>query len=259
MVQPVGYFKVWRELYTKPIWLKSTLEQKVILMTILAMANFKEKDWEWKGEKYSVKKGQFVTSLESIRSSTGGCVSIQNVRTALVRFEKLGFLTNESTKQGRLITIANWELYQPLEYEPNIDDNKELTKTQQRPNKELTPREEGNKEKKEKKEKSFSESEVISLWSLYPNKKGKAQAMGKIPKLIEKYGYEQMKRTVERYSKEIKYKNISVEFVKHGSTFFNGGYVDYLDENVNKEIKQHDESYDMTPTLIAMQQKGACE
>lgn len=151
MIQPIGHFKVWRALYTKPIWLKSTLEQQVILMTLIAMANFKENEWEWKGQKYTVKPGQFITSLESIRSNTGGNVSVQNVRTALSRFERLGFLTNESTKTGRIITIVNWEEYQATEEQAteeqaNKGGNKDLTKTQQRGNKDLTPIEEGNKE-----------------------------------------------------------------------------------------------------------------
>ena len=40
-------------------------------MTLMAMANFKSKEWEWKGEKYSVEAGQFITSLESIKVNTG--------------------------------------------------------------------------------------------------------------------------------------------------------------------------------------------
>lgn len=146
MIQPIGYVKLHRELASKPIWLKSTAEQKVILITLLMMANFKSNQWEWSGEKFEVLPGQFVTSLDSIAKECGTGISIQNVRTALVRFEKLDFLTNESTKNGRLITIANWSLYQDANKEPNIVDNKDLTKTSQRPNKDLTPKEESNKE-----------------------------------------------------------------------------------------------------------------
>lgn len=152
MIQPIGFIQLHRELASKPIWLKSTAEQKVILVTLLMMANFKSNQWEWKGEKFEVLPGQFVTSLESITKECGQGVSIQNVRTALTRFEKLDFLTNESTKSGRLITIANWSLYQCVNKDTNKDTNKDLTKTSQRPNKDLTPKEESNKEKKDDKE-----------------------------------------------------------------------------------------------------------
>jgi DNA replication protein DnaD len=142
MIQPIGYFYLWRELFGKPIWLNSTAEQKAILIALIGMANFNGKEWEWKGEKFKADKGQFVTSLDSIVENCGKGITIQNVRSALLRFEKLGFLTNESTKTGRLITIANWEVYQAKEEVPNKDTNKEVTKSQQRGNKEVTPREE---------------------------------------------------------------------------------------------------------------------
>ncbi|MDD4321605.1 MAG: hypothetical protein PHH31_08720, partial [Acidaminococcaceae bacterium] len=71
MIQPIGYFYLWRELYSKPIWLNSTAEQKVILIALLGMANFNGKEWEWKGQKFKAEKGQFVTSLDSIVENCG--------------------------------------------------------------------------------------------------------------------------------------------------------------------------------------------
>ena len=118
MINPIGYFRLWRELMTKPIWLESTPEQCKILITLLSMANFNGKEWEWKGESYKAERGQFVTSLESIVKNSGNGVSIRNVRTALEKFEKYGFLTNQSTNKNRLITIVNWEVYQQSEGEP---------------------------------------------------------------------------------------------------------------------------------------------
>ncbi len=149
MIQPIGHFRLWRALFNKPIWLKSTLEQKVILITLMSMANFKANQWEWQGKQYNLEPGQFITSLESIKANTGNQVSIQNIRTALKRFEKLEFLTYQSTKEGRLVTLVNWRDYQYVEGEPNIATNKDLTKTQQRPNKDLTTIEEGKKVNKE--------------------------------------------------------------------------------------------------------------
>nr|WP_319510183.1 hypothetical protein [uncultured Draconibacterium sp.] len=119
-------------LKNKPIWRTSTPEQKVILITILLMANHKVNEWEWKGERFEVKPGEFVTSLESIKNEAGKGISIQNVRSALNRFKKLEFLTEKSTKSGRVITVCNWESYQ---------DNKEVVqqRKQQIGNKDLTP------------------------------------------------------------------------------------------------------------------------
>jgi len=135
-----GWIKLHRELIDKPIWLRSTPEQKSILITLLLMANHQENEWEWQGIKFKVKPGQFVTSLEHIAEKSGKGVTVQNVRSSLKKFQdKYQFLTNESTKTGRLITICNWGDYQAKEEETNKDTNNELTKNQQRGNKELTP------------------------------------------------------------------------------------------------------------------------
>jgi len=115
-----GWIELHRELLEKPIWLLSTPEQSKILITLLLMANHKTKSWEFKGKQFICKPGQFVTSLDSILKKSGNGISTQNIRTALERFEKYEFLTNESTKQNRLITICNWERYQPNLNKPNM-------------------------------------------------------------------------------------------------------------------------------------------
>ena len=70
------------------------------------------------------------------------------------KFVKWGFLTNESTKTGRLITIINWEAYQGNGNNINKDDNKELTKHQQRANKELTTNKNVKNDKNDKNDKN---------------------------------------------------------------------------------------------------------
>lgn len=133
-----GWIVLHRKLLDKPIWFESTAEQKVILITLLLMANHAEKEWEWQGQKYVAKPGQFVTSLSKIAEVCGEGISFQNVRTALKRFEKYGFLTNESTNKNRLITINNWAFYQNNPNDTNRQPNKQLTSNQQAANKQLT-------------------------------------------------------------------------------------------------------------------------
>ncbi|XZJ13877.1 hypothetical protein ACSXDV_12870 [Clostridium perfringens] len=81
-----------------------------------------------------------------------------------------------------------------------------------------------------------SNQDIEEIWSLYPLKKGKANAIKKIPKLLKEYGKEQIVRCIERYIEEIKKENKSNEFILHGSTFFNGRYIDYLDCNYQEDI-----------------------
>ncbi len=102
-----GWIKLHRELLEKPIWTEATPEQKVLLITLLIMANQDEKQWDWNGEKYTARPGQFVTSLPSLVQKCGKNSSVQKIRTALKRFVKYEFLTDESTSENRLITIVN--------------------------------------------------------------------------------------------------------------------------------------------------------
>lgn len=118
MRNSIGYFKVWRELFDKPIWKQSTPAQKSILMTIFYLANWKEKKWEWCGEPYMCKEGEFITSHNSIMEAAGKGITIDHVRTALKRFEKLEFLTIKSPKNKRggiKVIITNWDTYQKEE------------------------------------------------------------------------------------------------------------------------------------------------
>ena len=138
-----GYIKLWRALIQKPIWLLSTPEQRSVLIAVLLLANHKGHEWEWSGKKFEVDPGQFVTSLESLRKKSGAGISTQNVRSALRRFEKLEFLTNKATKSGRLISVVNWESYQPK-------SDRGQQSTQQRGNKDPTPNKNDKNERKNK-------------------------------------------------------------------------------------------------------------
>lgn len=210
-----GWIKIHRELFDKPIWVLSSSEQKAVLITLLSMANYKEKRWEWNGQQYDCVPGQFITSLEKIAEKSGKDVSIQNVRTAIKRFEKYGFLTNESTKAGRLITIVNWGIYQVNDEEPNKDVDKDLTKSQQRPNKDLTTTKEykelkeGNKEKEkdntvlENTVRSTDVPQVIDAWNSLPGlsriKKivSGTQRYSWLKARIRDYGLDEVLRAVE--------------------------------------------------------------
>jgi len=166
MINPIGYFRIHRELYHKPIWKQSTPEQKVILMALLAMAWFKPNEWEWNGKKFNTEPGQFITSLQSITEDCGKGITVKNVRTALKRFEKLGFLANESTKTGRLITIANWSLYQAKTNEVA----KETANGWQTGGKEVATKEERKKETKKENKPSqpkWTDEDIEFKLSLY--------------------------------------------------------------------------------------------
>jgi hypothetical protein len=228
-----GWVKLHRTLLYKPIWLQSTPEQKTILITLILMANHNNNQWEWEGKKFTVRPGQFITSLNSIVKKCGKGISIQNVRSAIKRFVKLEFLTNESTKTGSLITIVNWGNYQEENTDGNKDTGKEVTKRQQRRIKEVTT---NKNDKNDKNDKNIYSQQTEQLWSLYPRKIGKKESINIIAELIQKHGFDNMERAINRYKQEIETNGTEVKFIKQGNTFFNIGYFDYLDENYTEGL-----------------------
>lgn len=82
------------------------------------------------------------------------------------------------------------------------------------------------------------------LWKLYPNKKGKGQVSDTQKKRLLAIGEDKLVKAIERYSLELQ-KDADWRKAQYGSTFFNSGYVDYLDENYvpGKEAKAKKNSF----------------
>ncbi len=73
-----------------------------------------------------------------------------------------------------------------------------------------------------------------NLWKLYPVKRGKARVLYSQKVKLFQIGYEEMERAIHRYKKYV----ASVDYLhfQNGSTFFNSGYVDYLDTNYDPAV-----------------------
>lgn len=79
-----------------------------------------------------------------------------------------------------------------------------------------------------------------TAWKAYPRKKGKGQISNAKKKMLyESVGTEQMLRCIERYKEYIRGKD--EQYIMYGSSFFNSGYVDYLDENYGCEASPDEE------------------
>lgn len=236
-----GWIKLHRKLQEKALWQCTTPEQKVILITILLNINSDEKEWEWQGKQFICEPGQMVTSLASLAEKCGKGITVQNVRTALEKFEKYGFLTNQSTKTGRLITVVNWAFYQ----DSSCEATKQPTKHQQSSNKEVTT----NKNNKNNKNNNIYNTHFVTLWGAYPKKADKAAAYKQYQaRLKDGYSEEELLQAVERYATECKRENREQRYIKHCKTFLgvNGSFTEYLktreDERSNEgENKTGDE------------------
>lgn len=96
------------------------------------------------------------------------------------------------------------------------------------------------KESREEKDNTMCKADACALferlWKMYPVKKGKGQVSRTQKTKLLQIGFEEMSRAIERYLKGLK----DEEWRKpqNGSTFFNSGYVDYLDENYEKYLPE---------------------
>ena len=80
------------------------------------------------------------------------------------------------------------------------------------------------------------------LWILYPAKKGKGRISNSRKKELYKLG-DEFERCITRYINEVEKKRLNgfkeLQY-QNGSTFFNSGYIDYLDKNYEEMIKNGD-------------------
>jgi len=83
-----------------------------------------------------------------------------------------------------------------------------------------------------------------SIWKLYPNKKGKGQVSDSKKKALYDIGYDELSRAIERYKAGLA--QDEWRKLQYGSTFFNSGYIDYLDANYTEpeqtELEEGDRS-----------------
>ena len=108
---------------------------KALFIHCLLKANFKDKVWRG----VEIKRGSFLTSLDSLSTETG--LSVQKIRTSLKRLKSTNELTSESNNQYRIITLNNYDKFNTLPTSQQA--------TQQTANKQLTTT---NNDKKEKKD-----------------------------------------------------------------------------------------------------------
>lgn len=74
-----------------------------------------------------------------------------------------------------------------------------------------------------------------SIWNIYPIKKGKGKVSKTKKQVLQRVGYEQIKKCIERFIEDMESEHRDRKYWMHGSTFFNSGYVDYLDCNYASE------------------------
>jgi len=189
-----GWIKLHRRIQKSDVYKTLNAVQRDVMIQCLLLANHEPHSWEWQDKIYEVVEGEFITSLKSLKKVCAKGVSVQNIRTSLDKLEKWSFLTNKSTKTGRLIKIVNWAKYQSKDTKTNKVTNKQLTKNQQSTNKALTTNKK-DKNDKESKEVYASYKEKINESSRLTDK-----AKDKIKARLKSFSVLDLIRAVENFS-----------------------------------------------------------
>ncbi len=212
---------------------KITVKKKTENFTILDNTLFKDETISWKAKgllAYLLHlPNDWQIYLEDLKNrSTDG---IDSTRSAMNELIEKGYIERQELRElGKFKGYEYTVLEKPISVKPKtekpISDNPTLIST---------------KENKLLNVKSTNKTNIVEIenffeecWKLYPNKLGKASIKEKKKKEIFNLG-EEFKRCIKRYveNKESwrKYQN--------GSTFFNSGYVDYLDNNFKEQSKDY--------------------
>lgn len=83
-------------------------DQKTFKLFLHCLLKANHKEQNWRGQ--TIKRGQFITSLQHLSNETG--LSVKQVRTALSNLIKTGELGKQSTSINTLITVTCYDKYQ---------------------------------------------------------------------------------------------------------------------------------------------------
>lgn len=72
------------------------------------------------------------------------------------------------------------------------------------------------------------ESCFLALWDLYPKKAGKSSVSKKAKAALYKAGFDVVSAAIENYKAQIQRENRDMQYVKNGSTFFNGAWEEFV-------------------------------
>ena len=129
---PDGAVVVARAILNSSLW-TMRIEDRVVALTCIAIANFRDAEW-WDGnQKITIKRGQFVRSWQELAKACN--LPLQVVRTSIKNLENnrdnqgVPFLTRKSTQRYTLYTMPKYDFYQDLRnYSDSVNTTSNLTR-----------------------------------------------------------------------------------------------------------------------------------
>lgn len=190
-----GYIFLYRALTEHPLWTQLPEAWLKVWIGILLRANFKPGRWDDGHKEYDLPAGAFATSIE--RFADFAHVSVSQVRSAFSYLEGRKMITRTVARKATIVSVLNWESYQPMADAPSQDestgDSDEIarsshdhrtiiaTEEEYKNNNTLSPSDAVDRNSTRRvSSKTVSEADASfenEFWPLYPRKVGKAAAL----------------------------------------------------------------------------------
>lgn len=226
-----GWISVHRSLQSNWLWSDKPFSKGQAWIDVLLLANHQDNKFLLGNELVEVEQGSFITSELKLMDRWGWSKS--KVRSFLKLLESDGMLVKKSDTKKTTLTVVNYKHYQDKETTERPQNNHE--ETAKKPPEDTN----NNVNNDNNKYSAFFEE----IWSKYPNKKGKGKVSTTKKKELYKLG-DEIFRCIDRYINDTEKRRSNgfkdLQF-QNGSTFFNSGYVDYMDSEYEqpklKEVK----------------------
>lgn len=226
-----GWISLHRKIQENWLWEDKPFSKGQAWLDLLLMVNHEDKKIMLGNELIEVKRGSRITSIRYLCDRWGW--SNTKVKNFLNLLQNDNMIVVKSDTKKTTLTVVNYNDYQVT------SDNKndtETTRERHESDTKATRKHTNNNDNNDNKDiySAFFED----VWQLYPNKKGKGQISNTKKKEIFKLG-EEFERCISRYIKDVEERRKSFPELKYqnGSTFFNSGYIDFLDENYTEKIE----------------------
>lgn len=126
-----GWIKLHRKMLDNPIIMKDA-DHLAVWMYLLLNATHAEYPALFKGQKITLQPGQLITGRKSIAVKL--MISESKVTRILNAFENEHQIEQQTSNKNRLVSIVNWDLYQSIEQQIELQMNNNRTTSEQQVN-----------------------------------------------------------------------------------------------------------------------------
>lgn len=226
-----GWISIHRQLQTHWLWEDKPFSKGQAWIDLLLMANHEESKFLLGNQLIEAKRGDVITSEHKLMDRWGW--SKTKVRALLELLEKDSMIVKKTDRKKTTLSVVNYGLWQDSQTTKELQKDRE--ETDERPLKDPI-----NNVNNYNNSNKYINDVFESLWKLYPRKEGKGKISKTQKEKLAKIGIEELTRAIERYKKSKK--GVDKQYIQHGSTFFNSGYVDYLDDIYQEKEDQNGKS-----------------